>query len=167
MKSRIFTILITTIILFGFNSNIYAQKQDGKRKQFKDELNLSAEQEEQIDALRYQHQKLVMEKKNEIEKNRFEIRHMMATNKIDAVLLQNLTKKNSEIQSDLKQLRVQHWLDVYNLLDDTQKEIWTERFEDMGSKGRCMMDRDRFPGGDFERPGMDRSLENRGFRRNF
>ena len=167
MKSHIFIIIVTTIFLFTFNSNLLAQRPGNIKKQFMKELNLTDEQKGQIDAIRYGEEKATLDMRNEIEKNRLEIRHMITTNNIDAALLESLTKKNSEIQTELKQLLVKNWLAIYNLLDDNQKSIWTEKFDELGHLGRGKMNRGKFDYGDFGRPGMEQRMKQRSMRRNF
>jgi periplasmic protein CpxP/Spy len=167
MKSSIFIIVVTTLFLFGFNSYLHAQRPGSMKKQFMKELNLTDKQEERIDAIRYKEEKAALEMRNEVEKNRLEIRHMMTTNNIDAALLESLTKKNSEVQANLKQLLVKNWLDIYNILDDNQKEIWADKFDEFGHQGRGKMNRGKYDDGDFGRPGMEQRMNPRGMRRNF
>jgi Spy/CpxP family protein refolding chaperone len=156
-------ILLTTVVLFSFNSNIFAQMRGGQNNPIKDDLNLTEEQEQQMNTLRYEHQKIVLDKKNEIEKNRLEIRNMMVTNNINPDLLKSLIKKNSDIQAELKQIKIEHWLDVYNLLDDTQKEIWVEHFERMDRPDRGMKKHMRHPEMRERRQGSGPGMDRKGF----
>lgn len=167
MKIRIITLLLTIVILAGFINTLNAQPKERLRAAFKDELNLTPEQEKQIDALKYEHEKLVLDKKNEIEKNRLEIRHMMNSKNVDADLLKNLTGKNSDIQAELKQMHIDHWLKVYNLLDDNQKDIWRDNFGHLGQGRKNGMRRFCSKDRDFDRECLPQRSEARRFHRNF
>lgn len=167
MKKSTLTLVFTTVIFFGFTMNLFAQRCFGQQQSFKDELNLTEDQEKQINNLRYENQKKVLDLRNEIEKNRLEIKNMLENNSIDESRIKSLTKKNSELHSQIKQMRVDEWFSVYKLLDESQKIMWTEKFDGIGdnriqreNRREHKKDRDCFPN-------YDRKMRNHEFRRGF
>ena len=97
-------------------------------------LNLTDDQKAQISELRFEQQNFVLDTKNKIAKNRLIVRKMMTENKIDQDKLLSIAKENSELNGQLKSAKVENWLKIYNLLDDTQKTQWTKIFNRMGSQ---------------------------------
>jgi Spy/CpxP family protein refolding chaperone len=91
-------------------------------------LQLTDEQKSKISDIRFEHQNFVLDTKNEIQKNRLTVRKMMADNNIDQKKLLSLTEKNSELNGKIKSSGVKMWLEVYNILNDTQKTQWTKMF---------------------------------------
>jgi len=98
-------------------------------------LKLTDEQVAQISDLRFEQQNLALDTRNQIEKNRLIVRKMMMDNKIDQEKLLAITNENSELNGKLRTSKVKNWLDIYNILDDTQKAEWTKMFNHLGQKG--------------------------------
>ncbi|MBU1100058.1 MAG: periplasmic heavy metal sensor [Bacteroidetes bacterium] len=170
MKNATFTLLITTLLLLGFTTETNAQKGNWEKKEMlKEKLNLTDSQESQMKDLRYEHQKQILDLRSDLEKNKLEIKHMMATNKIDENLLKGLTKKSSDLRGEINQLRVDHWLKVYNILDADQQEIWTKSFDRMGNhkNGRGPKSGKQGMGMDMNRKGGNREFGDRPFHKGF
>ena len=91
-------------------------------------LNLTDDQKAKISDLRFEHEQMAIETRSEIQKNRLVVRKMMTDNKIDNDKLLKITKENNELHGKIKLSRTTMWLDVYTMLDDTQKEQWTKTF---------------------------------------
>ncbi|MBU0475929.1 MAG: hypothetical protein KKF62_17425 [Bacteroidetes bacterium] len=146
---RVFYLLVVILLVVGASLN--AQPQNGRGngmgmgfgsgdrldggcgfkapfERMEANLKLTDDQVAKISDLRFKHENLVIETQNEIQKNRLVVRKMMTDNKIDQKELLKLTSNNSELQAKIKLSRTTMWLDVYNLLDDTQKEQWTKTF---------------------------------------
>lgn len=90
----------------------------------KKELNLTQEQQDQIARLRLDNQKKAIDIRSEIQKNKLQMKEIFMNKNIDGDKILSLTKKNSDLQSELKTNRVSTWLKIYNLLDDKQKETF-------------------------------------------
>lgn len=97
-------------------------------------LKLTDEQSVKFNDIKYNHQLSVVDIKSEIQKNRIEVKKMMADNKIESDKLLQLTNANSELQGKIKTSKTQMWLDVYNILNDDQKETWTKTFNRFGQR---------------------------------
>ncbi len=143
---------LVVIALLAFGTSLIAQPQNGGNgrgtgmgmypdgrvgggfgmkapfERMEDMLKLTDDQVAKMSDLRFKHENLVIDTQNEIQKNRLVIRKMMTDNKIDRNELLKLTSKNSDLQAKIKLSKTTMWLDVYNLLDDTQKEQWTKTF---------------------------------------
>lgn len=150
--------LILTAVIF-FSVALYAQHGESGmdresragHQQLKELLKLTPDQEKQIQELRYQHQKDAIDIRAKIQKNRLELRKMISQNNIDEAKIFQLTDENSKLQGDLKHSAVQHFLNVYKLLDNNQKTIFAKHFEKCGCGGfikERMMEhmKDRMPG---------------------
>lgn len=160
---------LVVIALLAFGTSLIAQPQNGRGngmgmgpddrigggfgmkapfERMEDNLKLTDDQVAKMSDLRFKHENLVIDTKNEIQKNKLVIRKMMTDNKIDQKELLKLTSKNSELQAKIKLSKTTMWLDVYNLLDDTQKEQWTKTFP-------MFLHRD----GKFDRPGRNNDCD--------
>ena len=72
----------------------------------------------------------------------------------DSEKIIDITDANSQLQAQLKNAKVKMWIDVYNILNDDQKEKWTGFFERMiyddkmrNRNGRRMMGRQKMKAG--------------------
>ncbi len=129
-------------IMDGKGSN-YWQKGDyrlmgnGTRfESMQSRLGLTDEQTSKISDLRFEHEKMALEARNEIQTHRLIVRKMMADNEIDQDKLLKISSENSKLQEKIKTSRTKMWLEVYNLLDDAQKEKFTANFGALNENGR-------------------------------
>ena len=98
-------------------------------------LNLTDDQKAKISELRFEQQNLILDTKNQIAKNRLIVRKMMTDNNVDQDKLLAITKENSELNGKLRTSKVKNWLEIYNILDNTQKEQWTKAFNNFSRNG--------------------------------
>lgn len=133
-------VLILSVLLLG-NFSIFSQPiQDdppsGPRgNRIKELLKLTPEQEKKFDDLKYQHQQGVIDIRAKIQKNRLELKKMIDDGKIDEKKVLQLTDDNSKLQGDVKYSATKHWLDVYKILNDDQKTIFTKHLSKMTEPG--------------------------------
>jgi len=97
-------------------------------------LNLNDEQTATFNDIRYKHQMEAIDLQAELKKNQAEVRKMMADKTVNSDQLLELTKANNEILAKMRTSKTQMWLDVYNILNNDQKEIWTTRFSQFGNR---------------------------------
>jgi Spy/CpxP family protein refolding chaperone len=118
----------------GFQGNkmMSGPMQMNRMERMKMILKLTDEQESKINDIKFEHDNAVLDIKNDIAKNRLVVRKMMTDNKIDEDKLLSLTSTNAELRGKLSSSKINMWLSVYNILDDTQKEQWTKMFGQMG-----------------------------------
>jgi Spy/CpxP family protein refolding chaperone len=149
---RLTILLITAILILGSSINAQPQKplmipgtgmvgpgangrmQYGVQPQLRMQtfLNLTDEQIAKINDIRFTHQNKIIDLRAKILKNRLSARQMMVENKIDEDKLLSLTKENSDLRGQIATSRTNMWLDIYNLLDDTQKTKWSQMRSQFG-----------------------------------
>jgi len=103
---------------------------------FFDKLNLSDEQKKQFNDLRSEHQKKMIDLRAQLQKNRVDIKNMMMQNKIDEKKLLDLVQANNKILSEMRIASINHWLAVYKILNDEQKELWAKHWGDRPGYGK-------------------------------
>ncbi len=121
---------------YGFNNNGNGFGSGTRFERMQTILNLTDEQTTKISDLRFENEQMALEANSEIQKHRLIVRKMMTDNNIDQEKLLKITNENSELQGKIKLSRTTMWLEVYNMLDDTQKEQWTKIFGQNGRSGK-------------------------------
>ncbi len=135
--------LTAMIITFAIPALVLA----GPRKMMKDkpgtmgrmescaELNLTAEQQQKIDALRLAHQKEMVPLRADIQLAKLELEELVragdTSKKLDAAI-----QKVNELESKQYQKQVKHRVAVANVLTDEQKAIWRTRCRAYGMESR-------------------------------
>ena len=120
----------------GYNNNGNGFGSGARFERMQIILKLTDEQTTKISDLRFEHEQMALEANSEIQKHRLIVRKMMTDNNIDQEKLLKITNENSEFQGKIKLSRTTMWLEVYNMLDDTQKEQWTNTFGQNGRGGQ-------------------------------
>jgi Spy/CpxP family protein refolding chaperone len=155
MKNLIVSIITgifiaSTISIFaqGYGYGNRFDDRDGLREHNRDriheKLNLTDEQESQIEELQINHQKQMIDFRADIEKKELELRELKSKGNYSREEFIALTKEISELRSSMHLARANHQMDVYDLLDSSQKEIWNQfsgkqhRFEGNFRKHRRM-----------------------------
>jgi len=136
MKKLLFSIfsliLLTNLTLFAQpkqDEPLMGPRHGGIKKQLK----LTAEQEKKFDDFVYQHKQEAIDIRAKIQKNRLELEKMVNGNTIDEKKLFQLTDDNSTLQGNLKNSAVKSWLEIYKILNDDQKVIWSKHILQMGN----------------------------------
>lgn len=128
------------------------QQQQGKgqpgkfqgRQKFLQELNLTQDQKDQIQKLRSDHQKQMVDYKSDIAKTRIDIKNLFQSNNPDEGKILDLTKKVSDTQADMKASSIKNWFQIYNLLNDQQKATFRKMAPMMRERmGKGMMGKGR------------------------
>ena len=167
MKHKLFTLSIIFLLFAGLIS-INAQPKKATKdgpKRLIEQLQLTDAQQAKFDQYQYENQKQLIELKAEIQKNRLEIKHLMDSEKLDETKIMDLVKANGNLENTIKESRVKMMLNIYNILDDSQKDIWKDHIKHFGDRGPGMMTGkkpmmgNRFPGIDRMRSPMQRAPE--------
>lgn len=104
------------------------------------ELNLTTEQEKQFNDITNEHHKKMIDLRAQIQKNRLDIKNMMLQNKVDEKKLLDLTQANNKLFAEMKTAVVNHWLAIYKILNDEQKEIWAKHWgQGLGLEKRVLI----------------------------
>ena len=151
MKKLVVLLLAASIT---FSSAIFAQPfkhkpMDGK-KRITQLLKLNDSQLKKFNEIRFTNQEKMIDLRAKIRKNQLKIREMAASKNISKSAVMNLVDKISSLRSTMAKQKMGMWFDVYNILDDTQKDIWVKHFGNMKKmhhgmrKGHKPMKRDCF-----------------------
>ncbi|MFA5805931.1 MAG: periplasmic heavy metal sensor [Melioribacteraceae bacterium] len=136
MKKLWFSIL-SLILLTNFS--LFSQPmQDGppmgpREGGIKKLLKLTPEQEKKFNDLVYQHKQEAVDIHAKIQKNRLELEKMVDDNNIDEKKLFQLTDENSKLQGNLKNSAVRSWFEIYKILNDEQKAVWSKHILQMAN----------------------------------
>jgi len=147
MKKLIF-VLGVLFTVTALSPQLYSQKGGNPRsKEFrmnlKSQLNLSEDQEKKIEALRLSQEESMIKFRSDLELKELEIRKLKSSDKFSRSELINLTKEINAIKNDMALTRVNHQMDVYELLDESQRNIWLDKQDQFGNMKHRMRDKMR------------------------
>lgn len=147
MKKLIF-VLGVLFTITALSSQLYSQKGDNPRSKdfrmnLKEQLNLSEDQEKKIEALRLNQEESMIKFRSDLELKELEIRKLKSTDKFSRIEIINLTKEINAIKNDMALTRVNHQMDVYELLDESQRNIWLDKQDQFGNMKHRMRDKMR------------------------
>lgn len=128
---KIFIGIIAITIILVLVSDIYAQKSKGRFMKNRDgieKLNLSEVQKTQFDEIRFAHQEKVIDLRSELQKNKLELKKLFSSTDVKEADILSLTEKNNKIKADIQNSRVKMWFDINKILDENQKKIWKDNF---------------------------------------
>ncbi|MFZ1288999.1 MAG: Spy/CpxP family protein refolding chaperone [Melioribacteraceae bacterium] len=137
MKKLIMFVLFFTLVLLQ-SQNVFAQKQKNQKDNFLGikKLNLTDEQMKKFDQIQFNHEEKIIDLNAKLKKNRLEIKKLFNSENFNENEFVSLAQNGGKIRNELSDLRTKMWLDVYKILDKTQKEEWQKHFADMPDKFR-------------------------------
>lgn len=133
LTAMIVIFAIPALVLAGPRKMMREKPASGMRMETCAELNLTAEQQQKIDALRLAHQKEMIPLQADIRLAKLELDELVragdTSKKLDAAI-----KKVNDLKSKRFEKQVKHRMDVANILTAEQKAIWQKncRMGDMG-----------------------------------
>ena len=130
MKNILF-LLSTTVVLILTNISISAQKVNFGKERFPkliEKLNLNDEQRDKIKDLQFKEEESRIELQSDLQKNRLEIKKLMASDEFNEEALLTLVENGGNIRNEIMKSSVAFWLDVNKILGSDQKEIWKKHF---------------------------------------
>jgi Spy/CpxP family protein refolding chaperone len=147
MKKLIFVFLVLFAAV-SINQVGYSQKRDNPRSKdfrmdLKSQLNLSEDQEKKIEALRLAQEESMIKLRSDLELKELEIRKLKSSDKFSRSEIINLTKEINSIKNNMALTRVNHQMDVYELLDENQKKIWLDKQDQFGNMKHRIKDKIR------------------------
>ena len=136
MKNLILALSVLFVIAV-INPQLYSQKRDHSKMtdsqmNIKQQLNLSEDQEKKIDGLRLSHEEDMIKFRSNLELKELEMRKLKSSEKFSRSAMINLTKEISTIKNDITLARANHQMDVYDLLDESQRKIWLDKQNQFG-----------------------------------
>jgi Spy/CpxP family protein refolding chaperone len=137
MKRLILTSLPTLILTFFLSGLAFAQPgmDNPKGDRCINKLDLTKDQETKIEALRIEHQKKMVDMRADLEKALLEKKQLLAKGDYSRNDFINVTNKLSKIRETMNTSRANHQMDIYDLLDKTQKEKWNSFQSERPGKG--------------------------------
>jgi Spy/CpxP family protein refolding chaperone len=147
MKKLIF-VFVVLFAAVSINQVGYSQKRDNPRSKdfrmdLKSQLNLSEDQEKKIEALRLAQEESMIKLRSDLELKELEIRKLKSSDKFSRSEMINLTKEINSIKNNMALTRVNHQMDVYELLDENQKKIWLDKQDQFGNMKHRIKDKIR------------------------
>lgn len=133
MKSKIFYSLLIILLGLIFITDIEAQRKFDDDDDFPppppyliEKLKLTEAQKNKLDDLRYNYQKEMIALRSELWQKLLEMKKYRSSENISRSKVIALTKEINEIRNKIALARANHQMDLYELLDDTQRKIWHE-----------------------------------------
>jgi Spy/CpxP family protein refolding chaperone len=127
------------MLVVSFVMDTSAQNRKFKRGDYGhrmiENLNLTDDQQTKVDDLRIKHQKEMIDLRSDLDKARLDVRELKNKKDFNRSDLLSLTEKMNNIKNKIALARTNHQMDVYELLDDKQKEEWKD-FRPMGKEKR-------------------------------
>ena len=111
--------------------------------ELKERLNLTDEQENKIESLRLSHEEAMIKLRADLELKELEIRKIRSGDNLSRDEMIRITKEISAIKNEMALARVNHQMDVYDILDANQRKIWMETQDKFGHMKNRMMDKMR------------------------
>lgn len=99
-----------------------------------DNLKVTDKQRAEIDKLIDEYQKTMIDLRSELKKLYIDMKSEWKSSKPDKRKLESLQDKINDIRNKMSKQRLNHWFDIYNLLDETQKEKFRELRSEFFSK---------------------------------
>lgn len=126
MYKKLAFIVAALGLIFSMTTS-YAQR-EFKERLGKDiqRLNLTDEQEKQITSKRLELKEILIDLNAELKKRELERDKLFTNEIISREQLLNITKEISEIKNKIASAKVNHSMDVYDILDADQKVVWRE-----------------------------------------
>jgi len=129
-RTLIITALLSFLIVIA-GSFTFAQQQrenrgENKHGKFIEKLNLTDQQQTLIEEIRFAHQEKMIDLKADVEKKELALKELESTNKFSrSDYIANIEEIISA-ENKIKLERANHHMDVYELLDDEQRQTWNK-----------------------------------------
>lgn len=135
MKKVIIVIVVSLILGSVFSGNIMAQKKgyhqwdqrDFDQGRVIDNLNLTSEQEDNINDLRYEHQMQATELHSKLAQNRLKLEKLFDEDNIDQSAVMNIVEENNSIHNQLSKNRMEMRLKIHSILTPEQRDELKDR----------------------------------------
>lgn len=137
IKAILTLVLVTMAISFAQPRGFDSDKPEFMRERMKGMLNLTEAQEEKLDQMHFKNQEERIDFRAKMGKYRLELHKMMISDNFDINQMKELSKKMSDLRSVQQEKRLDHYFEVYNILDENQRKIWKDNFN--GSKNNRQM----------------------------
>jgi len=135
IKLLTFVVIISAVLIA---KDLFAQEmiRERDRDQLKihQKLNLTEEQQEQADVLKLAHQKVMIDLKANLEKKEVEMAELKNYGNYTREEFLNKVNKVISARNEIALSLANHQMDVYQILDDTQKKEWNKFSGNFGER---------------------------------
>ncbi len=132
-------IAVTLIVALLVASPLSAQKMPGKDNMgFMNRLNLSDQQMDKSAELKAAHQKKMIDLRSELQKANLNLRELTRKGNYSRSDYLNAVSEIGKIKEKIETSIAGHRMDIYELLDSDQKEIWNKMDKHRGNKKGMM-----------------------------
>jgi len=152
-------IFFAPVLLLVFAIGISAQPGPGMgncKAAIVEKLNLTPDQEKKIEDLRMNHEKKMIDFRADMEKLQLEKKELLNKADYDRKSFLALEEKIMKQRNTIEMAMANHRMDVYEVLDAKQKEIWNDHpmKQGMGMRGKGLRRNNHCPNncGEFEPP---------------
>ena len=137
MRTKMF-IIIATLSVLVISQFLFAQEmtQERHRDQLKihQKLNLTNEQQEKVDALKFDHKKEIIDLKANLEKKEIEMAELKNQSNYTREEFLNKVNEIISARNEIALSLANHQMDVYQILDENQKKEWNKFSGEVGEK---------------------------------
>ena len=142
-RTLIITALLSFLIVIA-GAFTFAQKQrenrgENKRERIIEKLNLTDEQQTQIEEIRFAHQGKMIDLRADVEKKELGLKELQSTANFSRSDYITKVEEVISTENEMKVERANHHMDVYELLDTEQRETWTKMKQMKEGKHNKMM----------------------------
>jgi len=142
MKSfmKFFIPLFVIVLTVGSSAqpNPEGRMKNGGHRIMKEKLNLTADQEKKIEDLRTVHQKKMIDLRADMQKLHLDKKELLTKGNYDRKTFLTLEEKIMKQRNAIETAMANHRMDVYEILDAKQKELWDKHpaFGERGKMGK-------------------------------
>ncbi len=131
MKNSIYFLTIIFMITV-FNQDMFSQKKQGEkrtefRKEMREKLNLTEEQEKNLESLKLSHEEDMIKLKSKLDLKKLEMKKLRSSTDISREKMINFVKDINAVKNEIALARTNHKMDVYEILDANQRKVWMEQ----------------------------------------
>lgn len=135
MKKVIIAIVVSLTLSSVLSGDLFAQKRayrqwdkhDFNQERLIDRLDLTAEQEDAIKDMRYEHQMQAAELRSKLTQNHLQLQKLFDEDNVDESAVMNLVEENNSIHNQLSKSRMEMRLKINSILTPEQREELNDR----------------------------------------
>jgi Spy/CpxP family protein refolding chaperone len=132
-------LIIATISALLISQNLFAQemmlhKTNMDQSQIHQKLNLTEEQQVKVEALRFSHQKEMIDLKANLEKKKLDMAELKSKGNYTREEFLSKTNEIISARNNIALTIANNQMDVYQILDDTQKKEWNKFSSNFGER---------------------------------
>jgi len=148
MKNVFITSLVT--VLFAVTLSAQPQNRGNHRAQRQlagpeflpgmiEQLNLTDDQKNEVMELKTAHQKHMIDLQSELKKKMVDSKSIFMQNDLNESNVMDAINEKAEMKTNIEKEKVKFWFSVYNLLDESQRQVWKKgifQFQHLGMVGK-------------------------------